>query len=139
MSAPLDLRRYFPLFSNVLALRALGAASVATPPFDLMPQLGGDALLRGYFSGRYRDRQLMAFQAEYRFHLWWRIGGVGFIGAGQLGDVFGDFDLGSFHTNAGGGIRFLLSRAEGLNIRADWGWGLGASSSGFYLSLGEAF
>jgi outer membrane protein assembly factor BamA len=135
----LDLRRYFPLFSNVVALRGVGVASASVPPFDLTPQLGGDALLRGYFAGRYRDRQLLAFQAEYRLHLWWRIGGVGFIGAGQVADVFGDFDLGRFHSNAGGGIRFLLSRAEGLNIRADWGWGLGEGSSGFYLSLGEAF
>ena len=138
-SFTLDLRRYLPLFSNVLALRGLGVASSSVPPFDLTPQLGGDALLRGYFAGRYRDRQLLAFQAEYRFHLWWRIGGVGFICAGQVANVFGDFDLAGFHSNAGGGIRFLLSRAEGLNIRADWGVGLGESSSGFYLSLGEAF
>jgi outer membrane protein assembly factor BamA len=135
----LDLRRYFPLFSNVLAIRGLGVASASVPPFDLMPQLGGDALLRGYFAGRYRDRQLLAFQAEYRFHLWWRIGGIGFVGAGQVANVFGDFGLGSFHTSAGGGIRFLLSRTEGLNIRADWGIGLNHSTSGFYLSLGEAF
>ncbi len=138
-SFTLDLRRYFPLFSNVLAVRGLSVASASVPPFDLMPPLGGDALLRGYFTGRFRDRQLLAFQVEYRLRIWWRIGGVGFVGAGQVGDNFGGFGLGDFHTAAGLGLRFLLSQTEGLNIRADWGMGLNHSTSGFYLSLGEAF
>jgi outer membrane protein assembly factor BamA len=138
-SFTLDLRRYYSLLSNVLAFRGIGVASASVPPFDLTPQLGGDALLRGYFAGRYRDRQLVAFQAEYRLRIWWRIGGVGFIAAGQVADGFGDIGLGDFHTSAGLGLRFLLSEAEGLNIRADWGMGLNHSTSGFYLSLGEAF
>ncbi|UCG88973.1 MAG: BamA/TamA family outer membrane protein [Gemmatimonadota bacterium] len=139
-SFTLDLRKYIPvLSSHVLALRGLGMASAGIPPFDLTPQLGGDALLRGFFGGRYRDRQLLAFQAEYRLPVWWRIGAVGFVGAGQVADAFGDVRFGRFHTNAGLGLRFLLSETEGLNIRADWGWGLDRSSSGFYLGLGEAF
>jgi outer membrane protein assembly factor BamA len=138
-SFTLDLRRYFTLFSNVLAVRGLGVATASVPPFDLTPQLGGDALLRGYFGGRFRDRQLMAFQAEYRLHIWWRLGGVGFVATGQVADSFGDFGFGDFYTSAGFGIRFLLSEAEGLNIRADWGTGINYSTTGFYLSLGEAF
>jgi outer membrane protein assembly factor BamA len=139
-SFTLDLRKYLPvLSSHVLALRGLGVASAGVPPFDLTPQLGGDALLRGFFSGRYRDRQLLAFQAEYRVPVWWRIGAVGFVGAGQVADVFSGFDIGSLHTNAGIGVRFLLSQTEGLNIRVDWGWGLDRRSTGFYLGLGEAF
>jgi outer membrane protein assembly factor BamA len=139
-SVALDLRRYLPLLSShVLALRGFGVASAGVPPFDMTPQLGGDTLLRGFFAGRYRDRQLLAFQAEYRLPVWWRIGAVGFVGAGQVADVFSEFEFGKFHANAGLGVRFLLSQTEGLNIRADWGWGLDRRSSGFYLSLGEAF
>jgi outer membrane protein assembly factor BamA len=136
----LDLRGYFPVFSShVVALRAVGRASSGSPPFDLQPQLGGDVLLRGYFQGRFRDRHLMAFQGEYRAPLVWRIGVASFVAAGQVAGALGDFGFDRFKLSAGGGLRFQLSEQEGLNIRADYGWGFDVGSGGFYLSLGEAF
>lgn len=139
-SFSLDLRKYLSVVAtHVVAFRGLAMASASQPPFDLMPQLGGDVLLRGYFGGRYRDRQLLAFQGEYRTPIWWRVGLVGFAGAGQVADSWGELELGDFHANAGVGVRFQLSRTEGLNIRADYGWGLDAGTTGFYLSVGEAF
>lgn len=139
-SYTLDLRVYGLLFrTHVFALRGVGMASSGTPPFDLLPQLGGDRLLRGYFQGRYLDRQLLAFQGEYRLPVWWRIGAVAFGAAGQVADRWGDFAFDRFHASVGGGIRFLISPAEGLNLRADYGWGFDVNSGGFYLSIGEAF
>ncbi len=139
-SVSLDLRKYITVLgTHVIALRGLGLASVSAPPFDLMPQLGGDALLRGYFGGRFRDRQLLAFQGEYRVPVWWRVGMVAFGGLGQVADSWEGVELSRFHPSAGLGVRFQLSRAEGLNIRADYGWGFDSGSAGFYLSVGEAF
>jgi outer membrane protein assembly factor BamA len=136
----LDLRKYFPLFTtHVLAMRGLGIAAPGSPPFDLMPQLGGEELLRGYFAGRFRDRDLLAFQLEYRLPVWWRFGAVGFAAAGQVAHELASFEIGEFHPAAGFGIRFLLSEEEGMNIRADFAWGFDVESSGFYLSFGEAF
>jgi outer membrane protein assembly factor BamA len=134
----LDLRRYVPVGrSHVLALQALGVATSGGPPFDRLPELGGDRLLRGYYQGRYRDRDLIAFQAEYRMPLFWRVGAAGFVGAGQVGDGLGSLALDRFHVAAGAGLRFLLAQDEGLNIRADFAFG--EEDSGLYLSLGEAF
>jgi outer membrane protein assembly factor BamA len=136
----LDLRKYAPLFNtHVLALRALGVGTTSEAPFDLMPQLGGDVLLRGYFAGRFRDLDLLAFQAEYRAPLWWRIGGVVFAAAGQVQPELSAFHLGSFHPSAGFGLRFLLAPDEGVHLRADFAWGFDVESTGFYLSIGEAF
>jgi len=136
----LDLRKYFPvLTTHVVALRALGVFSPGNPPFDLMPQLGGEMLLRGYFAGRYRDRDLLAFQAEYRMPVWWRIGVVGFGAIGQVQHDLNGFRSDQFHPSLGAGLRFALSPQEELNIRADFGWGFDVNSSGFYLSFGEAF
>jgi hypothetical protein len=138
-SYTLDVRLYQSLFrTHVLALRGVGLASSGTPPFDLMPQLGGDRLLRGYFQGRYLDRQLLAFQGEYRLPVWWRIGAVAFGAVGQVADGWGDVAFDRFHASVGGGVRFLIS-PEGLNLRADYGWGFDVNSGGFYLSVGEAF
>jgi len=81
----LDVRGYLsPGGRHVLALRALGDARSGTPPFDLLPQLGGDVLLRGYYQGRFRDHTLVALQGEYRLPVFWRIGLVGFAEAGQV-------------------------------------------------------
>lgn len=134
----LDLRRYLPAAgTHVVALQALGIATSGEPPFDLYPQLGGEAVLRGYFQGRYRDRSLLALQGEYRLPLFWRLGLVGFVGFGQVAPDIGSFGLDRFWASGGAGLRFLLARREGLNIRADFAFGEG--SSGFYLSIGEAF
>lgn len=139
-SYTLDLRGYVSLFrTHVLAVRGVGTASSGTPPFDLMPQLGGDRLLRGYFQGRYVDRQLVALQGEYRLPVWWRFGLVAFGAVGQVADRWGDITLDRWHPAAGGGLRFLISPDEGLHLRADYGWGFDVSSGGFYLSIGEAF
>ena len=133
-----DLRQYVSISpGHVLALRGLGVASVGTQPFDVLPQLGGESLVRGYYGGRYRDRNLVAFQAEYRAHVWWRFGAIGFVSAGRVAHNIGDFGLSDFWPAAGFGLRFLLAPDEGLNLRADWGFGRG--SSGFYLGMGEVF
>jgi hypothetical protein len=134
----LDLRGYFPIArTHVVALQALGIATSGGPPFDQYPELGGDRLLRGYFQGRYRDRDLLAFQGEYRLPVFWRFGAAGFVGVGQVAPRISDFGFDRFWVAGGAGLRFLLAEKEGLNIRADFAFGEG--SSGFYLSLGEAF
>jgi hypothetical protein len=136
----LDLRKYMsPVEGHVLAVRALGQWTSGTAPFDLMPQLGGDVLLRGYYQGRFRDRQLLASQVEYRAPIWWRVGLVGFAGAGQVAPSLGDFTWSGFKVSAGGGVRVNLDPQSGLNIRADYGWAFDTKSGGFYINIGEAF
>ena len=134
----LDVRQYLsPASGHVLAVRGFGEATSGTQPFDVMPQLGGEELLRGYYGGRYRDNNLVAVQAEYRAHVWKRLGAIGFVSAGRVSHQLSDMDFSGFKPAAGFGLRFLLAPDEGLNLRADWGFGNG--SSGFYLGLGEVF
>jgi outer membrane protein assembly factor BamA len=136
----LDLRKYVsPVADHVLAFRGLAELSSGQPPFDLLPQLGGDVLLRGYYQGRFRDRQLVAAQAEYRAPVWWRLGAVGFAGVGQVRPSLDGLTWGGFKASVGGGLRVLLDPRSGLNIRADYGWAFDTKTGGFYLNIGEAF
>jgi len=65
LSLTVDLRKYAPVVGkHVIAFRAVGLGISGDPPFDVLPQLGGDVLLRGYYQGRFRDKDLLAFQAE---------------------------------------------------------------------------
>ena len=133
-----DLREFIPLFSShTLALQAeFWAVSGSNVPFMDLPILGGDHLLRGYYKGRFRDKDLTLLQAEYRIPVWWRFDAVAFVGVGQVADTIAGLDFKSLHAAVGAGLRFRISR-QGTMIRVDVGWG--KDGSAIYLTAGEAY
>jgi hypothetical protein len=133
-----DLRRYAALAPDrVIAVQLYGNFATAETPFYKLPALGGGNRLRGYYQGRYRDKDYVAGQVEYRTYFWGRLGGVLFAGAGQVSPSLRLMTLNGFHGTAGGGLRFLFNKAEKVNLRADVGFGRG--TSGVYFGLEEAF
>ena len=137
-SLKLDLRKFFPVSpSGVLAVQALLKAVGGNAPFYNYPKLGGDSMMRGYYSGRYTDKLLAAVQAEFRMALSARFGAVGFAGLGNVAPRPGAFDFGTLKPSLGAGLRFRVSRRETANLRLDFAWGKG--SSGFYITANEAF
>lgn len=132
-----DLRGYVPIGPHVIAGQALLLVVEGTAPFDRLPQLGGDWLIRGYYEGRYRDDVLAALQAEARVQVWRRFGAVLFLGVGQVAPRLGSLEFGAFHPSAGVGVRYQLSKQQKLNIRVDFA--VADGSTGLYFNLGEAF
>ncbi len=138
VKAAADLRTYIPFFkSHVLAFQGVFQASSGDVPFMALPKLGGEKILRGIPSGRYRDKAMTAFQAEYRMPVFWRIGLVGFAGIGSVGDSISSLKDAKWRFSGGWGIRFRLSPSEGINLRVDFGYAKG--SSGVYITAAEAF
>ena len=134
-----DLRRYFAVAPDqVIALQAYGRFVPGSPPFYELSALGGGTIMRGYYHGRYRDRNYAAAQVEYRGHVWWRFGAVAFAG---VGDVFGsdasDVSLDNLKYSYGFGVRLVFNRQEKINLRADFGFG--QDTRGVYFGLEEAF
>lgn len=111
-------------------------------PFYLFPQLGNDEIMRGYYTGRYRDENLLALQTELRFRFHPRFGVTGFAGTGTVYSN-SDFRIADLKPSFGGGFRYFFDIERGLSIRMDYGIGEkqpGESrQKGFYLSLGESF
>jgi hypothetical protein len=113
----------------VLSLRARtdsvssGADDV---PYFLLPALGGGSTLRGYSTGRFRDRHAMLFTAEWR----WIPNRLGmdmalFADAGHVAPRFGDLDVGDLKTDYGVGVRFHSPAVTILRMelaRGDEGW-----------------
>jgi outer membrane protein assembly factor BamA len=133
-----DLRHYVPVGRLVLAGRAFGVFTASgAPPFDRLPALGGDTLLRGTYAGRYRDRHLAALQLEARIPVWWRLGAVAFGAIGQVAAEPDRFSGDGLHPALGFGFRFRPREEDRTNLRFDWG--LGDTGSAFYFALGEAF
>ncbi|UCE20022.1 MAG: BamA/TamA family outer membrane protein [Gemmatimonadota bacterium] len=134
----LDLRQYIPVVtSHAIALQGYMKVITGDPPFQMMSMLGGDSLMRGYYGGRYRHKNMVVVQTEYRLPLWWRFGLVGFLGFGDVSKDIEDFVLSDFKHSAGLGLRYFLNPEEKLNIRLDLAYG--KDSSGFYITLFEAF
>lgn len=141
-SLVLDGRAYRPLGrpNRVVAAQVYGNFLVGEVPFNNLALLGGESLLRGYYLGRYRDKNLLSAQAEVRwlpFGFSKRWGGALFAGAGSVAPTAGDFRLNQFRWAAGGGLRFAIFPKKDVFIRGDIGFT--REGRGVYISLGEAF
>ncbi|UIR55110.1 outer membrane protein assembly factor [Sphingobacterium sp. SRCM116780] len=137
-----DLRGFFPLHQKVtLAAQAIYRATFGkTIPFYAYRDIGGDMMMRGYYIGRYKDKNYLASQAELRYRFHPRFGVTGFVG---LGSVFSKEYNARFVPSYGGGLRYFFSLEHNSNIRIDYAFGEQRPGekrqSGFYLSLSEAF
>ncbi len=124
-------------WNHVVALNAYGVVQSGAPPFNQMALLGGSKRMRGYFEGRFRDQSMLTVQAAYRAMLFWRVGAVAFVSYGGVAPEPTDLQLQNFRYTVGGGLRFQLDRQKKINIRIDAGFG--KNTSGYYLTIGEAF
>ncbi len=136
-----DNRIYRPVKkNNVLAAQLYGQFTTGEAPFNMLALMGGESLMRGYYLGRYRDKNLVAGQVEFRmlplsFSKRW--GASVFVAAGQ---VYGDehsFDWGQFLPTGGAGIRYLIFPEKDIYTRIDLSYT--REGSGVYFYIGEAF
>ena len=136
-----DTRIYKPIEPNtVLAFQLYGQMTTGAPPFNMLALMGGENLMRGYYLGRYRDKNQVAGQVEYRvlpFSFSKRLGASVFMAMGQ---VFGDdfsFDWRQFLPAGGAGLRFLIFPEKDIYTRLDMAFT--AEGQGIYFFIGEAF
>lgn len=135
-----DFRKFvevWPKHRHILALQAYGEIRSGDVPFMELSALGGSDLMRGYYRGRYLDKNYLAAQAEYRFPVWRWFSMVAWVGGGDVAHRMGAFRLRSIKYNFGMGIRIRIDKKENVNIRVDHGRGKGTNGS--YLDAGEAF
>ncbi len=113
----------------------------AQSAFYLMPEMGSDEMMRGYYQGRYRDRNLIAGQTELRYRLSPRFGLAAFVGTGEVFHT--DFSFPQLKPNYGGGVRYFFDIQKGLSFRLDYGVGEKPAGepreTGFYIALGQSF
>jgi outer membrane protein assembly factor BamA len=134
----LDMSTYIALpKKQVLAFNAYGTINTGNVPFYQMAVLGGDSKMRGLYQGRYRDKDAWILQAEYRAHLYWRLGFATFAALGAIAPDLNQFNLKYGHFTYGAGIRGLIDEKQHLNIRFDVG--VNSTHLNYYFTIGEAF
>jgi hypothetical protein len=146
-SLVIDLRRYVRLSGNthnVLAFWSYDWFSMGggDPPYLLLPSTGWDPYSntgRGYIQGRFRSKNMLYFESEYRFGITSNglLGGVVFANAQSFTEpTSGRFEY--INPGYGGGIRISLNKFSRTNLCVDYGWGQ-KGSGGFFVNLGEVF
>ena len=128
---------YRPVWRGcTLAAQLTGTLQWGKLAWNNMAMLGSSQSMRGYYSGRYRDKNKLDAQLELRQHIYRRNGTVVWIG---IGTVFPRFDALRFQRllpNYGIGYRWEFKK--NINIRLDYGFGKG-NQSGFEFNVNEAF
>ncbi len=142
----LDLRSYYKLFAdskNVLAFWSYDWFILrGTPPYLDLPASSWDTYAnqgRGYIQSRFRGRNLLSLESEYRFGITHNglIGGVVFTNVQSVSDwPSNKFEV--LHPGFGCGIRIKMNKHDDTNVAVDYGFGL-QGSQGVFVNLGEVF
>jgi outer membrane protein assembly factor BamA len=134
----LDGRYFHAVKKNqVLALQVVGQFSSGDVPFNQLSLMGGEMIMRGQYLGKFRDKQYVAAQAEYRFLPFGfskRLGGAVFASAGA---VSSSFPTQNYKIAGGAGLRYLLFPKKDIFTRIDVGFE--KEGYGIYFFIGEAF
>jgi Omp85 superfamily domain len=136
-----DIRAYYPVNKrNVLAWQVTGNFFTGNVPFNQMALIGGETIMRGYYFGRYRDKNMIAAQTEYRLlplSFSKRIGAAVFASAAVLGPRIDNLQVSNVKFSAGAGLRYLLFPKKDIYVRFDLG--VTREGLGFYFFTGESF
>ncbi len=136
-----EFQQYLPFFNRrrVFAFRAKTTLTDTSPgqavPFYMQQTVGGSEDLRGFREYRFRDKNLMVCNLEYR---WEVFSGLDMALFGDAGKVFArrsDFDLDRLEGAYGIGLRFNQEKAVFLRID------IGKSREGmrFFFKFGHVF
>lgn len=104
-------------------------------PWTMLARMGGSFRMRGYYEGRYTDRDMITLQVELRQRIWRRIGCTVWAGGGNVFPSLSRFDWSKTLPNYGIGLRWELKKR--MNVRMDYGFG--KDTNGFMLNINEAF
>lgn len=141
VSGNLDVRKFCSINGDksILGFQVVVNSTSGDVPFYKLSSIGGKRMLRGIAHPyRYIDKHSWFTQAEWRQHIWWRLGGVLFSGVGKVSPEFMQRPLADLHVVGGAGLRFRVLPKEGLNFRMDFGM-TNKGDNGVYFTIREAF
>lgn len=127
---------YAPVWKGgVLAMQIHGRFTYGHTPWSMLSTLGGSDNMRGYYDGRYRDKNEADFTVELRQNVYRR---SGIVVWGGVGNIFPDFSSFKWsHTLPNYGIGYRWEFKKKMNVRLDLGFG--RHTYGFVVSINEAF
>ncbi len=117
-----EIVQHIPILREAWTISLHGLARTAFDkddqqiPFFMLPSLGGGSTLRGFGSWRFRDRNSLLLQAEWRIMVNRFLDTAVFYDAGKVTASKADLDLEGLKHDYGFGVRFHGPRATALRI-----------------------
>jgi len=114
--------QHFPILRESWVLSLNGQASATfnkdgqQVPFYMLPYLGGGSTLRGYSSHRFRDRDSVLIQGEWRIMVNRFMDTAVFYDAGKVASRHSEMNFHDLRTDYGFGARFHTPFATALRI-----------------------
>lgn len=137
-----DLRYFHPIGKkNVLAIQSIGQFTLGDAPFNQYALMGGEMMMRGYYLGRFRDKNYLSFQSEFRMlplPFTKKFGFAIFTSYGIVYNKISTITPNYFKYAGGAGIHYLLFPKKDVWTRIDFAVN-NEGGSGFYLFIGCAF
>lgn len=123
-------QHYFTLFKPnfVWANRIILQSISSEVNYQLQLPLGGNNTLRGLPQDRYLSNSTVLINSEFRFPIWWRLGGIAGV---DLGNSESTSD---WIINPVVGLRFYM---DNFVVRFDVGFG--KETTGIYFNFGHVF
>jgi outer membrane protein assembly factor BamA len=135
----LDFRKYFRIGrKDFLGFQTFVHKTDGDVPLLELPRLGSPNIMRGYFTGRYRDEQYFASQVEYRKPFGKLLVGAAFASIGAVGTELHEIKRADLRYTYGTGLRVLVNKAKHLYARLDFAVST-QGDSGFYFRIADAF
>jgi hypothetical protein len=119
-----DLQQYVPLGNSYRTLVFHGNVVMTDVgandrfPFYYMPDLGGGERLRGFRERRFRDKNAVLAQVEYRWYASWFLDMALFVDAGKVGARRAEIDFSDWQF--AGGMGFRIHTKEAFVYRLDF-------------------
>lgn len=105
-------------------------------PWTMLAQVADNSCrMRGYYEGRYRDRNIMEAQVELRQKIWGPVGMTVFAGAANVFDHFDNIHWKQTLPNYGAGLRFEFKKRTTLRLDL----GFTKNKPGVVFNINEAF
>lgn len=141
----LDFRKYIKIGDNrhILAFWSYNHFTLSgNPPYQVLPSTGWDTynnVGRGYVQSRFRGKNMIYLESEYRFPLTKNglLNGVAFVNSQSFSEPTSN-DFEAARMGFGTGLRLKLNKRSNTNIAIDYGFGA-HGSKGFFIHLGEVF
>lgn len=119
----------------ILAGELHGQFNYGHIPWSQLATVGSNDRMRGYYEGRYNDKNVIEGQVELRQHIKGRNGVVAWI---ALANAFPDFkNIAWRYTLPNAGVGYRWEFKKRINIRVDYGFT--RNGGGFIFNINEAF
>lgn len=135
-STDITASHYFEAWRDaIIAVNLHGLFTYGNTPWSMLAKVGGSHTMRGYYEGRYRDKNAIDVTLELRQHIWRRNSAVIWVGAGSVFSKFSELQARKILPNFGIGYRWEFKK--NVNVRLDFG--IGKGEKGIVFNINEAF